>query len=64
MNEERVRCPLCGKMIQIVCLASNPPQYEAGCGWCKFSMRYFHRQDPRKIITQEELNKHYEELTK
>ncbi len=51
-----LKCPKCGKPFFIMCLTSNPPQYEGECSYRCFSLRYFEREDSFKLITQEELD--------
>lgn len=50
-----LKCPKCQKNLQVMCLYSNPPQYETTC-YCGFELRYFQRKDSFKQISQEEID--------
>ena len=50
-------CPHCqGKRNSIMCLASNPPQFEYQCCHCLWGIRFYEREDSYKHFNQEELD--------
>jgi len=61
MNKQKLTCPNCNsKFYDIICLASNPLQYEYQCRKCQWGLRYFERSNSFKKITQNELDRIYE----
>jgi len=53
-------CPKCGNDLNVTCLTSHPPQYEAECDReCGFVLRFFQRKDRFAVPTQEEVNSFY-----
>ena len=59
-------CPVCKSRFYIDVLKSNPPQYEGACknvhiNGCDFIVRFYDRENPHEGITQEELQKIYED---
>lgn len=54
-----MKCPKCGKELNMICLYSYPAQYECHCNACDFKLEYQNRLDSYKIITQEELDIYY-----
>jgi hypothetical protein len=58
----KILCPNCGSSENtIMCLTSNPPQFEFHCTDCNWKLRYFDRDNSFLPITQIELDfKHAE----
>lgn len=52
-----IKCPKCGKELQMECLTSYPPYYQVKC-LCGFSLPYYKRKDSHKAVTQEELDEY------
>jgi hypothetical protein len=61
-----MKCPQCNHIQQnsVICLTSNPPQYEWQCNYCDFELPYYERKDSFKQITQEELDFYYHKMKK
>lgn len=55
----KLKCPKCDSPVFIMCLTSNPPQYECECKNQDFKLKYYEREDPFKHTTQKELNEYF-----
>lgn len=54
---KKLICPQCGSLKHtVLCLTSNPPRFEYECHNCKWSLRYFNRDNSYLPITQMELD--------